>query len=270
MEYAYEVDHERNMAIIRGRASHPLTRVKIYTVKVAESGTRTRAGLVKTADADTFGRFTAEIDQSGFEPNEALGEVELERVDLTAAARLNNFFADLLKNITAGSTIFAQTGRSAVLELNPILSYVEGYVYDPTGRVMPNAVVEIILDHTAKPYFTARADESGYIRISSSNLPQVAPFTLRYSQPAKRGVIPVTVTPAKFIADNLKLLGKEKLSLSRPKIVEASTGEDTASLPAAAAASPTLLIIGAVTLGVLGVVGLVFAFSLLRKRATAF
>ncbi len=189
MEYSYDLSKVKNKAIIDGRVSHPLTKIIAYSLK-NNSGPKSRYHLLKTVQADKWGRFKLEIDQSAFEKGEFFGEIELQKVSLT-------------------NSVLDKTAPP-VISLSYIPNYLEGYAFDNDGAVIPNAIVGIYMTYSNKPYFETRADEKGYYKIYSNNLPFL-PYEIRYTS-ALGNVIKITTD--KFIADNITTLENNQISLN--------------------------------------------------------
>ena len=184
MEYSYDLDKKSGSIIIDGRASHPLTKVKAYSIK---NGARFK--LMKTIQADKWGRFKLEINQTNFESLEIFGEVELEKVNLA-------------KNLN-------EEGSNAIFKLEYIPNYLEGYAYDGSGNIIPNATVGIYLQYSNKPYYETKADEKGYFKITSSDLPSL-PYKIRYTTPFGSTI---KITTSKFAVQNSLFIESKKISL---------------------------------------------------------
>lgn len=190
MGYSYDLNKNTNTIIIDGKVSHPLTKLKAYSFKISADKQKIRNRLLKTTQTDKWGKFTIEIDQTKFEPNEVFGEIELEKVSLT------------------GSEQVGQTNKT--ISFNHIPNYLEGYAYDDNNKIIVNATVGVYLNFSNKPYFETKADEKGYFKIYSYNLPFM-PYSLRYTS-----VLGATTKIAtdKFVSQNLDKIISSKINLN--------------------------------------------------------
>jgi len=190
MGYSYDLNKYTNTLIIDGKVSHPLTKIKAYSLKVDKELGLVRNRLLKTIQADKWGKFTLEIDQSKFEPTEIFGEIELEKVNLT------------------------QDGESQqsnkVISLGYIPNYLEGYAYDNNNNIIANATVGVYLTFSNKPYFQTKADEKGYFKIAPSSLP-FFPYEIRYTTPLGSAI---KTTTSKFVSQNEEFITTKKINLN--------------------------------------------------------
>jgi len=215
MEYFYDVLPVSKKAIIQGKVSHPFTRIIAYSVKpsASDSAETYRYRQAGEIQADKLGNFKLEIDQSNFEPDESFGEIELVKVDLQTITKNNLFkkfisiFDKLVKKVQAVSTTTDIKYDS--IRFDPIPTYLEGYAYDNTGKIMPEVTVGVYLTFSNKPYYQTKADEKGYFKITSENLPTMA-YEIRYTSPL--GAV-VKITTTKFINQNQKYLTDNKIDL---------------------------------------------------------
>lgn len=213
IEYFYEVRPVTHKIVIEGRATHPFTKITAYSVKQStiNSSMSVRYRQLGQIKADKMGDFKLEIDQSTFEPTESFGEIDLAKVDLTLLAK-NSSLIDKAKKILTKliNPVRAQTNTVTTINFNPIPTYLEGYAYDTTGKVIPNATVGVYLTFSNIPYYETKADQTGYFKIISGNLPDMA-YDLRYT--TTDGKI-VEKTTTDFIAQNQKYLTSNKVNLN--------------------------------------------------------
>lgn len=189
MEGSYELGKQSGKLYVAGRASHPFTMVKAYSKKISSSPSgNVRSRLLQTISSDNFGRFSFIVDQNSLDKGEYFGEVELEKTDLTT---------------------FQLSGNKKIISVNPILNYVEGYAYDEKGKVIPNATISVSFSFSSKPFYQTQADDKGYYRISSVNLPSL-PYNIKYSLPNGQMI---KVNTTKFINDNTKYITSGKINL---------------------------------------------------------
>lgn len=189
MSGSYNLGKQSGKLYVSGRASHPFTMIKAYSKKISSNSTENiRSQLLQTISSDNFGRFSIIIDQNNLKKDEYFGEIELEKTDLTT---------------------FQLSGNKKIVEVNPILNYIEGYVYNEKGRVIPNATVSLYFTFSSKPFYQTQADDKGYYRISSVNLPSIS-YDIRYLLP--NGQVIETDT-TKFINSNAQYLKTGRINL---------------------------------------------------------
>lgn len=189
-----------NSLVIRGKVSHPFTKIKVYTTTGA--GTEKSRYLSNQATADKMGAFTVQINLSILQPGERIGGLEFEKVNFANPISMNYFrkifsavFNNFIPQVSAQDKL-VQT--SVDLPLEPIVNALDGFAYDNTGKVIPNATVGVYLTFAKQPYYETKADEKGYFKITSEFLPSM-PFTLQYQNSA--GLITKT-TITTFMSQN--------------------------------------------------------------------
>lgn len=186
---SYDLGKKSGKLYVSGRASHPFTMIKAYSKKISSNqAENVRGQLLQTISSDNFGRFSITINQNGLNKDEYFGEIELEKTDLTT---------------------FQLSGNKKIVAVNPILNYIEGYAYDEKGKVIPNAIVSIYFTFSSKPFYKTLADDKGYYRISSVNLPSI-PYNIEYLLPNGQTV---KINAIKFINSNAQYLITGKVNL---------------------------------------------------------
>ncbi len=200
MDYYEGLSKLTNTLIIKGRVSHPFTRVKTYIVN---SETNEKVRYIQTQiQADKAGVFAIQINLSVLKPGERIGGLEFEKVDFTNPLSQNKVFQIFSRIfhsiIPAVSAQVTKVQTTADLPIEPIVNALDGFAYDGSGKVIPNATVGVYLSFSKKPYYETTADEKGYFKISSEFLPSI-PFTLQYKN--ANGVATNT-TLSKFLAQN--------------------------------------------------------------------
>lgn len=207
IEYFYNLDKTSNKAFLEGVVSHPLTNIRFYSVKPQGEVSQIliRHKLIKNIQADKYGKFKTEIDQSIFEPTEVFGDMELEKVDLTKITAL--------KQKAIFKTVEAAQSSVSVVRFNPILNSLKGYAYDNKKNILPRANVDVYLAYSSRPYYETKTDEKGYYEISPERLPDSS-YSIKYSTVI--GSAQVTST-SKFIAQNNTYLEKNNINLNSNK-----------------------------------------------------
>ena len=199
--------------VIVGRVSHPFAKITAYSAKpaITESKTMVRYRQVGQTQADKMGKFKLEIDQSTFEINESFDGIDVAKVDLTLLAKKDSLIEKMKELLVKlFNPVKAQTKAVTTIKFDPIPRYLEGYAYDDTGKIIPNATVGVYLTFSNKPYYETKADETGFFKITSENLPNMA-YKLRYTTP---GGAVIRKTTTDFIAQNQKYLADNKVNLT--------------------------------------------------------
>lgn len=194
MEYFYTSQVISQTISLQGTVSHPLAKLTFYSIKPI------RYRQVGAIQADKNGKFSYKIDQSKFEPGESFGEIDLAKVDLTLLGKSS---PSIIKNAQA------ESNSVATIKLDPILTYLQGYAYDSSGKIIPNATVGIYLTFSNKPYYKTKADDKGFFKIPSEFIPNMA-YGLRYTTAAGTTI---KVTTTEFITKNQKYLTDNKIDL---------------------------------------------------------
>ena len=221
IEYFYNLDKSINKAILEGIVSHPLTRIRLYSIKpTGPSLLLTRYKLLKTIQADRYGKFSTQIDQSTFGQTEVFGDMELEKVDLTKNSSSKKNILRKVLSLLFGSLHNVEAAQSSisVMRFNPILNSLKGYAYDNKKNILPHANVGIYLAYSNKPYYETKTDEKGYYEIPSERLPD-SPYNVKYSTVI--GGTQITTT-SKFIAQNNTYLEKNNINLNSNKATSKS------------------------------------------------
>lgn len=274
IEFFYNLDKSSNTLLLEGIASHPLTTIRLYSLKT--SGilqTPIRYKLLKTIAADRYGRFKIAIDQSAFGPTEIFGDMELEKVDLTKNTVSKSPLRELFSFIF-GRNVNAQQVSLNVIRFNPILSMIKGYAYDLNKTVLPNATTDVYLAYSNKPYYETKTDANGYFDIPSANLPD-SPYSLHYLTATGTTQI---INTSRFIAQNGSYLEKNGINLNINKGKKLLTKELTTKneeINLSPTAVPTkvrsvqnsaaLLLIGAILLLLIAGTGILLGWYLIKK-----
>ncbi len=268
IEYFYNLDKTTNTLLLEGLASHPSTIIRFYSLKATGvTQTLTRYRLLKTIQADTYGKFKTEIDQSSFESTEVFGDIELEKFDLTktTASRQHSIF-----------TVEAAQPITSVVRLNPILNSIKGYAYDGKKNILPNATVGVYLSYANKPYYETKTDEKGYYEIPTERIPN-SEYYIKYTPII--GAIQKTTT-SKFIAQNNSYLavnninlntnkGKKTISPLKNKLLTPllpSSSKQTAAAKRSSQNSFTFLIIVVMLLLLIGTAGGLLCVYLIKRN----
>lgn len=201
MDYYQSLEKFKNTVVIKGRVSHPFARVKVYTFQ--GNSTEKARYLQVQIQADKSGVFKVEVNLSILNPAERIGGLEFEKVNFTNPLSQNpaeKIFSQLFHLIF--KQVEAQQQTTVALSLEPIANSLDGYAYDATGKIIPNAVVGVYLTFAKQPYYESVADENGYYKITSEFLPSM-PFVLQYKD--SKGVVTQT-TVSTFLTQNSKYI----------------------------------------------------------------
>ncbi len=230
------MEYIREAGSIQGKVSHPFAIITAYSIKPSSTNSKilTRYRQLKQVEADKNGYFTIVIDTSSFEKTETFGEFEITKTDLKTLTQNNlykkiiSFFTGFIKKTEAADTRKSTT----TITFDPIPIYLEGYAYDATGNILPNATVSIYLTYSNKPYFQTKADEKGYFKISSEYLPKVA-YKIKYTTTAGTTV---ATTTSQFINQNQQYLEEKSINLNTYKN---SSGKELSKKDLKATINPT-------------------------------
>lgn len=88
---------------------------------------------------------------------------------------------------------------SSTVEFNPLLSYIEGYALDKSGRAIPHAKIRIRMRSDKTIYYQVAADANGFFSVSSKHLPYIE-YYLEYVDP-KTGIKTLKTT-SEFVVNN--------------------------------------------------------------------
>lgn len=176
----------------------------------------------KCVNANNIGMFTIAIQKN---------KVPQGKIQITASkVDLNNL--DFYKNnqkvetLNIGSLIQDSKIKKAFY-FEPILSYVEGYVYDKQGVTIPGAEVLVKLKINNKLFYQTKADDSGLFTIYSNRLPYLE-YYLEFINPVTGEKI--TSSTSEFVSKNKIYLDSGKIDLMKATkedqpIINPTTGE---------------------------------------------
>lgn len=117
-------------------------------------------------------------------------------------------FIRLVKNIFS-PTVFA-SGAKVSFQIEPIPSYLEGYLYSATGEVLRNTVVEVHIQSLNSPYYSFTTDENGFFRVTSEHLPQMT-YNLKYKNPTTSEY--AVLTTSDLLSQNKEFLTSENVDV---------------------------------------------------------
>lgn len=185
-----------NSIKFEGKVSHPLANICL-------EGEITKKNYVCN-QADKIGQFQIFINKKNY-PQEAL-------IIKTSKISPNDISQFIFQSIKQESLLTPVPEKTPLkkLRFEPLLRYLEGYVYDGQGQIAPKAQVNIRLKQDKKLIYKTVSDEKGYIKITTENLPlfdyylEVIP-----SQSSK----PIIVTTSDFVNNNDDFIKSEKLNL---------------------------------------------------------
>ncbi|MBI4009051.1 carboxypeptidase regulatory-like domain-containing protein, partial [Candidatus Roizmanbacteria bacterium] len=190
-----------------GTISHPLSIVTLVGKNSQE---------VARATADKNGAWEIVLDNAKI-PQDSSLQVNIIKVDITTLASkskntnlaaFKNFVTKFLQNVGfLNGQVLAQ---DTTAEFQPILSYVEGYAYDSSGQVIPNAIVKIKLEMSDSVYYQTNADEKGFFTLLSRNLP-ILTYYLEFTHPVS-GKSTVMST-SEFVQKNQSYLAENNVNL---------------------------------------------------------
>jgi hypothetical protein len=199
------LDKERNTYTLEGRVSHPRASVIIYAQvpNKRKPGTMVRTRELARTEADPYGQFKILIDTSNLKSGEIIGELEAKKKpvpNLQGAIEEKNPVSAFIQFVTSFIQVEAdeRAADTTVIQLNPILNYIEGYAVTEGGQIIPGATVGVYLQSSNRPMYETTADESGFFRIYSEYLPSI-PYELRFNGLSDSQT---AIRTAAFIAEN--------------------------------------------------------------------
>lgn len=179
---------------ITGQTSHPLTKIKLMQ----------SVNPVATVNADRYGFFTVNLTNSKL-MQELPIDIYLEKTDLTSDSTPSQ-----MQSFLPVKPVSAQETEQAVITIDPIPRYMEGYAYDLNGQAIPYADVEIKLGMSDAVYYKTTADENGFFSIPASNTP-IFSYYLSINQPNQLQAQKQTVT--EFAALNQDYLTQKQINM---------------------------------------------------------
>jgi len=201
--------------VYEGKISHPLSLVSL----AKENGEPLIVGNdeVKTT-VDKYGSWQIILANENIPQDQGLKPV-ITKVDLTqnqpTSKRLNIF-----SRLAEFLTFFLRKNVSAQAKtpvFQPIPRYLEGYAYDGSGKIIPNATVKIKLNMSPSKeaiYYQTTADESGFFKVDPNNLP-IFGYYLQFEKPGS--TLPVKMTTSQFAQKNSSYLETNQINLLTAK-----------------------------------------------------
>ena len=111
------------------------------------------------------------------------------------------------QRITIDDPTPTPTGGQA---FDPILTYLEGYAYDQSGKAIPKAKVQVKLTMNQKLFYQTVADDSGFFTVYKNNLPPLA-YYLEFVDPTTFKT--TKQTTSQFVESNQSYLDQEETNL---------------------------------------------------------
>jgi len=205
------------MTIQDGRFSHPFTKVFICKQGFAvahpdKTEVCAEAEALVVVDSDHLGQFSAEVSVTNLVPADFPLVIRGLKVPLTTNTKQTKRFIhtifDRISALIPARLVSAQENTDD--EIDPILNNIEGYAYDASGAVLPAAKVGVYFTFSNAPYYETTADDKGFFRIASENLPTM-PYNIRYTSGG--GSTTTTITTTQFVTQNKKFLADNNVNL---------------------------------------------------------
>lgn len=186
--------------IFEGRVSHPFAEVLIDICRlnngVEVCGDRKVYGKTN-GGADKEGRFKVTLKQSELQPGEYYKR---------SFRKIN------LQTMTSDETQPLKGGFA----LNSIPSYIEGYAYDETGKLITGGYVGLYLISMPVPQYVAPIDNKGYYKITSEHIPK-EPYIIKYLTLNGEEYTPTAeLKIADYLNQNQEFLTAEQIALYTP------------------------------------------------------
>ncbi len=159
--YAENLRDENNQ-LIRGRASHPKSLIKVFLGNA----------LVGQTEADIKGGFSLIISQEVIDNNPGSFQIFAEKVPIPGTVSKNSNPKAGLFGWLVNRVLAQQSNTSQPYSLSLVPVRISGFVFDSTIQVQPNAIVRLSIPSLGGiNYSQTRADDDGYINVDSVNLP---------------------------------------------------------------------------------------------------
>ncbi|MCM8788052.1 MAG: hypothetical protein NC935_08405 [Candidatus Omnitrophica bacterium] len=183
-----------NNVKFEGKVSHPLARICL----IGEISKKEYA----CTQADKIGQFQIFINKSSY-PQEAL-------IIKTAKVNPNNInqFVSQSVNLESLLTPIQILANKTTARFEPLIRYIEGYVYNSKGLPATNADVFIRLKADNKIVGRLKTDKNGFIKINSSQLPL---FDYYLELRSDNNEI-IKINTSKFISQNKDYLEKNNIN----------------------------------------------------------
>ncbi len=196
-----------------GRLSHPFSKLTVMTDKLMADGTQVPYRAFDQFTADREGRFEYTVDQSTLERTDQYIEIfsylNIEKPSAKTLSAKQSLLSKAVEYVKSLFETHAQTKTSTRIQMNPVIERVEGYAYDTTGAIIPNATVGLYVKYSENPSVTVKADETGYFEIDPEFVPS-DPYDIRYTKP--NGEI-ITVTTKQYLKQNFKYITKKNVAI---------------------------------------------------------
>lgn len=253
--------------VYKGRQTFPMA-------KICLTDEETGSIIGDCTNANNIGNFTLVIPKNQIPQKRVI--IIPEKVDLTDPNIYNNNQKKEILHMN--STFSSNDPLNKYHVFEPILSYIEGYVYNNNGERISGAQVLVKLSINNELYYQTKADDSGFFTIYSNNLPYLE-YYLEFVDP-KTGE-KINKSTSEFVNDNKSYLDSEKVNLmtgtkydqpvvnkntGRLNEIDKTVGQDTSSKPTSKNKNPILTIIIFVLVILLLVVAAVVVY--MKKNIT--
>lgn len=156
-------------------------------------------------------RFKLTLDQSVLSPGQEfdfiVAKYELRGSMSSQQPPITRLFDYLLSKILPAVHAVSPNINFAI---QPIPSYLEGYLYDKNGNVQANTKVGIYTEINQTPFAISETDSNGFFRIHTDKLPSIK-YNIGFVNQETGTVEQISTT--KLLAQNQEFLSSEKISL---------------------------------------------------------
>ncbi len=199
--------------IYEGRVSHPFARLVVRTCSGDPEACNSPVIYTsKQGGPDEFGKFKIQLDQTVLKAGEKY-QPTFEKVSLINTPLAQN---NVLKKVMSWvqKAVFGEVQAQENTQITddpiqPIVSYIEGFAYDTDGNLMPGAQVGLYVDMMSQPVYYTTANENGYYKITSENIPN-ADYVIKYT--SADGQKTSTLTTSQFAKQNEEFTTLEKIN----------------------------------------------------------
>lgn len=201
--------------VYRGRQTFPMAKVCLVN-------SETKRVVGQCVSANNIGSFTIVVAKS--EVPQVRLDIKAEKVDLNDP---NLYKKDQKVETLHVNSLISPDDSDKVYSFEPVLSHVEGFVYDSKGQVIPKAGVRVFVLANDQLFFETKADDSGFFTIYTENLPYVE-YYFEFTNPVTGEKVKKTAST--FVRDNKSYLASKDINLitatkSNQPVVNPATGK---------------------------------------------
>ena len=201
--------------IVEGRLSHPFASLLIETCSKSTGAEVCNNPVVYSSQnggPDEFGRFKIQLDQTKLQAGQyykpTYQNANLVTATITKANIIQQIYSWAKALIVGEVSAQENSNKVSGKPIYPIISYIEGFAYDTDGNLMPGAKVGLYVDMMSQPAYYTTANEKGYYKITSENIPNTD-YVIKYT--SADGQKTSTLTTSQFAKQNEEFTTVEEI-----------------------------------------------------------